>query len=374
MAQSLARSAAAKRTFHTLDGLRGVAAVLVVAWHYASYIAPLRVQSGYLAVDLFFVMSGFVLAHAYGERLRGGMGAGRFMLVRLIRLYPLYLLGTLIAALIPIAGLLFQVSEQWSWPGLLLALVPALLMLPRPPIAITGAELNARLPDALHPLNPPAWSLFYELAVNLAFAATLRIRHRLFLPLVIGASAIGLAAAILLHGSANAGWRWDEWWMATIRVSFSFFTGVFFYRAHAGGTLPRLKCPPLLALGAAALLICLGVPPEWRAAYDLFSIALALPLVVWLCVCNEPKRGLRLYSVLGLISYPLYITHESWHYPVDRIMYHVFQARAEGFAPWSGIGLIVLFLGVSWLFAATYDVWARRRLGALAAQQVPRVP
>jgi peptidoglycan/LPS O-acetylase OafA/YrhL len=331
MEQSLAPSAA-KRTFHTLEGLRGVAALLVVAYHYAAFFAPFRVQSGYLAVDLFFVLSGFVLAYAYGERLRDGMGARRFMLVRLIRLYPLYLLAILVAALIPVLGLVLGVSEQWTWPSLLVALLPALAMLLRPPTAMIGAELNLRNPDALYPLNPPAWSLFYELAINLVFAATLRIRHRSFVPLVIGVSALALAAAIFARGSANAGWRWDEWWMAVPRVSFSFFVGVFFYRAYAGGSLPKLRCPPPLALAAAAVAIALGVPKEWRALYDLVCIAAVLPLSVWLCICNEPERGIRFYSVLGLISYPLYITHESYHYPVDRILYHLVHARAEAFA------------------------------------------
>jgi peptidoglycan/LPS O-acetylase OafA/YrhL len=290
MEQSLAPSAA-KRTFHTLEGLRGVAALLVVAYHYAAFFAPFRVQSGYLAVDLFFVLSGFVLAYAYGERLRDGMGARRFMLVRLIRLYPLYLLAILVAALIPVLGLVLGVSEQWTWPSLLVALLPALAMLLRPPTAMIGAELNLRNPDALYPLNPPAWSLFYELAINLVFAATLRIRHRSFVPLVIGVSALALAAAIFARGSANAGWRWDEWWMAVPRVSFSFFVGVFFYRAYAGGSLPKLRCPPPLALAAAAVAIALGVPKEWRALYDLVCIAAVLPLSVWLCRMTKLSGG-----------------------------------------------------------------------------------
>ena len=374
MKRSLASEAAAKRTFHTLDGLRGVAAILVVATHYASYLTPIRVGSGNLAVDLFFIMSGFVLAHAYDIRLQGGMGAGRFMLVRLIRLYPLYLLGTLIAAVIPVLGIVLGVSEQWSWASLLVALAPALLMLPRPPVLLTGAELNVRLPNALYPMNPPAWSLFFELVINLVFATTIRIRHRSFLPLVIGISGIALVAVSLLHGSANVGWRWEELLMAMARIGFSFFVGVLFHRACIGGWLPRLRCPPLLALACAAVLVCLKVPKEWRAFYDLACILIALPLVTWLCICNEPRRGVRIYSVLGLISYPLYITHESYHYPVDRIFYHFATGRAESFAPWLGIALIVAFVGISWMLAATYDGWARRRLGTLLGQQIARVP
>jgi len=90
--------------FEALDGLRGVAALSVVAAH-VYFLFGYAFPSIDLAVDFFFALSGFVLAHAYGERLRGGMGAGRFMLLRLIRLYPLYILGTTIGLMCLAGGL-----------------------------------------------------------------------------------------------------------------------------------------------------------------------------------------------------------------------------------------------------------------------------
>lgn len=111
--------ATARRTFHTLDGLRGVAAGTVLIYHFPSLWSPASAPSAYLAVDLFFLMSGFVIEHAYGQRLATGLGVRRFLLLRLIRLYPLYLVGTGITAL-AIAGamLAHQPAVQWTVPML----------------------------------------------------------------------------------------------------------------------------------------------------------------------------------------------------------------------------------------------------------------
>lgn len=74
------------RVFHTLDALRGIAAIGVVIFHMQLAFNPIRAPGGYLAVDLFFIMSGVVLSHAYEGRFRAGMGTVEFMRVRLIRL------------------------------------------------------------------------------------------------------------------------------------------------------------------------------------------------------------------------------------------------------------------------------------------------
>jgi peptidoglycan/LPS O-acetylase OafA/YrhL len=81
--------ATAHRNFHALDGLRGVAAICVVMLHYGAYVSPLSVGSGYLAVDLFFCLSGFVIAYAYRQRLMTSISPGRFFVMRFVRIYPL---------------------------------------------------------------------------------------------------------------------------------------------------------------------------------------------------------------------------------------------------------------------------------------------
>ena len=88
---------AQRRSFTTLDGLRGIAAIAVVARHapflWGEHGPTGALSESYLAVDFFFVLSGFVLAHAYGSRFQHGLSNAAFMRTRLLRLYPLYLLA-----------------------------------------------------------------------------------------------------------------------------------------------------------------------------------------------------------------------------------------------------------------------------------------
>jgi peptidoglycan/LPS O-acetylase OafA/YrhL len=141
-----------------LDGLRGLAALAVALFHAAIFFPALTViapANGYLAVDFFFVLSGFVLAHAYSERFAKGMTACAFMGRRLRRLYPLYLLSLALWLPLGIRGLMSRTLDPRQT---IIAAVAALLYLPAPQSFL------------VYPLNPPTWSLFYELAANLFFA------------------------------------------------------------------------------------------------------------------------------------------------------------------------------------------------------------
>lgn len=131
---STMREASGKRVYHSLDALRGVAAIFVVFWHFGSFLAPLAVGSAYLAVDLFFLMSGFVIANAYQDRLSLSLGPVRFALLRLIRLYPLYLAGTLVGLMVAGAPLIHRTPAPGAWGNIAVLAVPGLLMLPGPDI------------------------------------------------------------------------------------------------------------------------------------------------------------------------------------------------------------------------------------------------
>src|ERR1700740_1326729 len=119
-----------RRAFQTLDGLRGVGAFLVVMRHVPMLFGPIRVPESFLAVDLFYLVSGFVVAHAYGARLERGGFFGEFVKTRLIRLYPLYLLGILVGV-IPAAISVFTDPAGW-WTGhkLIEAILLGLFMVP----------------------------------------------------------------------------------------------------------------------------------------------------------------------------------------------------------------------------------------------------
>jgi peptidoglycan/LPS O-acetylase OafA/YrhL len=271
----MARALTKTDRFATLDGLRGVAAVCVML-HHAEPNSPISVHWGYLAVDLFFCLSGFILAFGYEDRLRAGMTLGQFVTRRVIRLYPMGLVAALIGIVL------------WGGNANMILLLPDFL---------SGG--------ALYPANPPMWSLLGELLANVAFAAFLFRAPTRRLLIATAICGVLLAVAAILVGTIRQ--MGPEWWLflpGLARTGFSFGTGVLLFRAwRAGGARRRtthLAWLPLLALPALLIL------PGWdRPLFDLLAVLAVMPAIVWLGASWElPARGLG--GRLGDLSYPLY--------------------------------------------------------------------
>lgn len=351
MTDQLIAAAERRRTFRTLDALRGLAAIAVVAFHYPELLGPLGVGGAYLAVDLFFLMSGVVIAHAYAARFSAGLGPGAFLRARVARLYPLYALGALLSVAGIAAGLIAGLPSRWTWTGLLTAL-PNLMFLPSPPVA-------GRSPQ-LYPLDFPAWSLLYELLVNAMFAVGWRqLRgRRLALLLVIAAAAV--VAAAFAAGRLDGGVYWRDAPAGLARVTFSFFLGVAMQRLAERSGLPPIPVPVPVILVAATGLLCLSVPPAARAGYDVLCVLLLFPVLVWAAINAEPRRGAAACAALGLVSYPLY----TLHVPAKLLVLGVGRALSGGdpmlLAPGIGIAALLGLLIVSWLAARYLDPPLRR--------------
>jgi peptidoglycan/LPS O-acetylase OafA/YrhL len=157
----------ATRRYGTLDGIRGVAALSIVTFHEGPWLGQLSPRAGYLAVDLFFVLSGFVIAEAYEGRLsEGSMTTLGFLKTRAIRFYPLFVAGIILGCGEPAMslalhrGYIVPVEHDAWW-----SLVPGLFMLPCPPFASS---------TALYPLDSVFWSLLFEMLVNVLFVFTRR--------------------------------------------------------------------------------------------------------------------------------------------------------------------------------------------------------
>lgn len=271
------RPTAARTRFHTLDALRGIAALGVMLYH-AGWQAPLIVQRGYLGADLFFVLSGFVIAHAYGGRLREGMGIAAFARARLIRIYPMFWIGALLGCL------LFRGSPLM------------LLMIP-----------TASPDGLLFRANAPLWSLLFELLVNLGYALIApRLGWRGLLTIIAASGAV-MTSATLANGGADLGAYWDSALAGIVRTTFSFSLGVALHRLHQQSREPgrRTAIAWILLLALALLLVA---RTEARALWDLATISLAFPAIVWFGARIELPAP-RLGKVLGGISYPLYCIH-----------------------------------------------------------------
>jgi peptidoglycan/LPS O-acetylase OafA/YrhL len=337
--------------FHTLDAMRGVAAVAVAMMHWAKIAGTAWMPSGYLAVDLFFLLSGFVIAHAYDARIAGGMGVRRFMTIRFVRLYPLYLLGVAISVVAVLTGL----DDGWSWTGFAQVLPFALTMLPAPPIDDHGT---------LYPLNDPAWSLMFELIINIVFVALHRHLTLRVLAWWLPVSAVLLVIATQAAGSMERGWAWDGVAVGLARVGFAFPCGVLMYRMYRRGRLPDLVVPAWVVLGI--MVAVLALPSDGatiEALRDAVIALLVLPMLVIAGVGAPVGRAVALFAWAGAISYPLYAVHG----PLMGLLSGLAVRRGFAEDAFPATLLLVLLAALiplcHWL-ARAYDVPVRRWMSA----------
>ena len=300
--QKIRASTAGEHRFLVLDGLRGIAAFAVILDHVASVTLRHWFPGRYLAVDFFFVLSGFVLAHAYGQRLREGkLSVGAFLKVRLIRLYPLYLFGLAIALIPPVVVVL----KGWGGSPFSETLVVAgfaLLFLPFPPVfSWTG--------DNLYPLNGPAWSLFFELIANIVYAAIARFLSFRVCAVMLPVLAAATALTVMRHTETEGpGWLWSHFDAGLARVLFDFFAGVAIYRLREVRGLPSIPA----WLGVILLIAVFAVPATgiWRQAFDALAAIVLMPLIVALVSgAKVSGRIARIAALLGALSYGVYVLH-----------------------------------------------------------------
>lgn len=319
-----------------LDGVRGVAAIFVVIYHMGAMDSPdYPLSSAYLAVDLFFGLSGFVLSHAYDSRLARGMTFSHFMARRLARLYPTYLVGLLLGI-----AAFFVTARQVLIDRFVIAAVTALLLIPLP------VRLTTEPP--IFPLDGPAWSLCLELVANAVFAVFFAKLNRYVLAAILLVSAAVLCLDVQTYGGLNIGWDLPNFWGGPPRASYSFFAGVLLHRLFPGG----LKRGGLVVLSIALLALALPIPGPVHALYDLCFVLLLVPLT--LAAGAGLQLGAlpaRIAQALGEISYPMYITHV----PLVLMLKALVQdwSPAQTFVA-DAIALALLAL-TSWLLARFYE-------------------
>lgn len=306
-----------------LDALRGLAALLVLAFHMRGFGLPREVLGhGYLAVDLFFVISGFVLARAYEPSLSAGEGAG-FMVKRLKRLYPMALLGLLLGA-----G--FWLAQGADPVPTLLLMTLGLAFVP-----FTGGR-------DVFPLNGPQWSLMWELAANLLYAVVAPWLTTRRLMVLVVAGGIAHAALSLHYGTGSLGPYGHNWWAGAPRVIYGFFAGVLLAR---GGGLKVPAMPIIAILAAVVLVLSPPVPETARAVFDLVAAIVIFPLLVASAARATVGRALRpVLDGLAGMSYALY----ALHIPI-----------VLGLAHWKQSGLAIpLALGAAWAAHKWFEPWA----------------
>ena len=327
----------AKPHYVLLDGLRGVAAILVLFYHifegFAFAEATNGVGSGvittlnhaHIAVDFFFILSGFVISYAYDNRW-GQMTMGQFFKRRLIRLHPMLVMG----AVLGFVAFALVGFERWdatttstSW--VMIALLLTMFMIP----AVPGVPYEVRGNGEMFPLNGPAWSLFFEYIGNILYALFIRrlsTKMLAVLTIVLGVlHAWFFVGDVSGYGMMGVGWTIDEinFWGGLLRMLFPFTLGMLIAR-----TFKPKKVRGAFWVCSLVLIALFSVPciesvgmVNLNCLYEFACVAFIFPVLVWLGACGSTTGGSkathRINKALGDLSYPLYIVH----YPIMYIFY-----------------------------------------------------
>ncbi len=289
-----------------LNTIRGVAALMVALFHApAAFGVATILPHAYVAVDLFFVLSGIVISQAYGPRLDAGMSFGRFVQLRMARLYPLIFLATL--AGFGLWGLRTQVNHAGLTEGALLAVPVNLLLLPSP--------FQVKSHGEAFPYLVQAWSLTWEFVMYVGFYVWRRPGERG----VWGFAAMGavaLLAQVAIHGRADGGWTTQTFMIGGGRALFGFWAGVALgncRRTVGGSGLPSCVDRALMVgagIAAALLLYYVGFVRQdiWWA--EALGPIVAVPLILAALILR-PQRWLEswLGDRLGEMSYSIYLLH-----------------------------------------------------------------
>jgi peptidoglycan/LPS O-acetylase OafA/YrhL len=292
-----------KKHFEALDGLRGIAALSIVVFHLYEFMVPDYTKSpighGYLAVDFFFCLSGFVIGYAYDERGLQ-LGLKTFFRNRLIRLHPMVIWGSVI-------GLLGYVLDPYIGAAsiaeagtgkITLAFVCSLLMLPFPWLPGRGG--------GLFPYNTPAWSLLMEYIINIVYGLVLLRLPKRWLLVMLGISAVWIALVARHRGWIITGWDAPTFMDGFPRVFFSFLAGLTVYRFNL---IIRSRMN-FVFLGA--LLTGVFMFPHYTNDWivEMILVMLVFPLLLALGAGITTKGRVRGFcNFTGRLSYPLYMTH-----------------------------------------------------------------
>lgn len=316
-----------KPHYHLLDGLRGVAALMVIWYHvfegyaFAGGTTIDTFNHGYSAVDFFFILSGFVIGYAYDDRWDKNFTMKDFIKRRLIRLHPMVIMGAVVGAIT------FYIQGSVQWDGthigismVMLSLLCTIFFIP----AMPGVGYEVRGNGEMFPLNGPCWSLFFEYIGNILYALFIRRLSNKALTIVVVLLGVALASFAIFnvsgYGNIGVGWTLDgvNFIGGLLRMLFPFSMGMLLSR----------NFKPMKLRGAfwicTLVMIALFAVPYLEGTesictngiYEAFCIIIAFPILLWIGASGTTtdKKSTQICKFLGDISYPIYVIHYPFMY------------------------------------------------------------
>lgn len=370
-----------KPRYEILDGLRGVAAMLVVAYHLCEICfhdpATQWLNHGYLAVDFFFALSGFVIGYAYDDRW-GRMNYKEFFKRRLVRLHPMVIFGSIWGACFFYWGMsdMFPNIQNASAGEVVLLMLLGCTMLP----ALLRWDIRGW--TETYPLNGPQWSLMFEYIANILYAFVFRFFPKTLLAVIVAILAVNTLSLtqnwdwlnVLSSRGANAftvigGWNLSptELYIGFTRLLYPFLAGLLLSRLK---WLLRLKGGFWWCSLTLLLLFAMPRPGGGEAGtanglYEAFVIIVMMPLIVSAGAGSRltDRRSVAVCKFMGEISYPLYITHFPLIYLQGAFLAHNPDASTSQVAA-SGAGAFLIAVFVAYASMKLYDLPVRKWLRA----------
>lgn len=344
-----------RQHYEILDGLRGVAAIAVVTFHFMEIIiadySRNFIGHGFLAVDFFFCLSGFVMAYAYDNRI-ADMGLQAFFTSRIIRLHPLVIPGTVLGLLAFLFDPFMALPAAYDGWKLTLLFLSSILMIPYPVVAERYFNLFN--------LNAPSWSLFWEYIANILYGVVLwKLSRRLLAALLIPAAA-GIIYVSFKAGNLMGGWSGPTFWQGGARIAYSFLAGMIVFRYNM---IIRNK---LGFLGLSVLLLAALMMPHFT--YNWLAEALVVLIYFPFLIALGAGAGMHsktktICNFAGKISYPLYMTHY--------VVMFAFANYLSKYKPdnahitWIVVIGLLLLITFAWLVMTLYDIPVRKYLTKL---------
>lgn len=335
-----------KQRLYLLDGLRGICAALVALRHEVPLWGFEVFFRSYLAVDLFFIMSGYVIAVNYHEALVSKrISIHRFMAVRLIRFLPVYWLSILLILGLSWLKIVPGMATTASWSDVLreALLIPSLTT-----------------EKSLFRLNGVAWTLFFELLMNFAYAVVAQRGNRVVRYAITLAFGLIVVRMCLWYGTADRGASVSGFLIGLARSGFGIFIGAYLVTSPLVSRIYPERSMLLPWFAAATALGTLVLPSwggRWDGPIDALLIVFVLPLTI-LAMTRHKASGVTasVLQGLGAASYPLYLLHG----PIAAAAFSIWKSYFPSM--WlAGIFSLLLFL-LCWQIDKSFDEPIRKYL------------
>jgi len=340
--------------FSYLDGIRGLAAIFILTRHTPEYWVNSFYRS-YLAVDLFFILSGFVIAHAYDRKLADNtLNTRKFMLVRFIRLYPIYFLSWILCSAIIIKQILSHDYSDFQIYSFFKVIIFSAFFIP------------SHMPgdNSLFPMNGPTWSLFFELVVNLIYVIVrpkLTDRTLIFIILIAW---FFMAVSAYHHGNLDTGYKWtiESYIAGASRALYGIFLGLLLHRwRFSFSKFKILRISPWYSFLIVGVMLASPNLGRFDALVDIILVTTIIPFSVMVASKNNPTRFEGILLLLGMASYPIYILQV----PISEVISYLLHYTVKSYAPAAGLILIFMLITLSYYVDKLYDSPLRKHLNRI---------